>query len=204
MLGRNKEDLVESGSVWDWLPTVLAFLAIYTALFIFFKPNLLFSLTTTAGGDTGRPPLSRPVPHPGTAAALPPDRLGAGLVRGHAHAHLLLPLPLPAHRHPGLVHPLRGRLQDRHGAGGLRSAGDGLRPGQAVAGAQAVPHHGRDLRPRASCSWRATPSTAATSSAPWRASSATCSASLWCSCSWAPCTGAWRSRSSTCSSCSTA
>ena len=53
MLGRDREDLVESGSVWDWLPTVLAFLAIYTTLLIFYKPNLLFSITTTAGGDTG-------------------------------------------------------------------------------------------------------------------------------------------------------
>jgi len=48
-----REDLVEKGSIWDWIPTLLAFLAIYTTLLIFFKPNLLFSLTTTAGGDTG-------------------------------------------------------------------------------------------------------------------------------------------------------
>jgi len=39
--------------VWDWIPTLLAFLAIYTVLLVFFRPNLLFSLTTTAGGDTG-------------------------------------------------------------------------------------------------------------------------------------------------------
>ena len=49
-----REDLVEKkGSVWDWLPTLLAFLAIYATLFVFYKPNLLFSLTTAAGGDTG-------------------------------------------------------------------------------------------------------------------------------------------------------
>ncbi|MGI5939769.1 MAG: 6-pyruvoyl-tetrahydropterin synthase-related protein [Thermoleophilia bacterium] len=53
MFGRDREDLVESGSVWDWIPTLLVFLAIYTTLLIFYKPNLLFSLTTTAGGDTG-------------------------------------------------------------------------------------------------------------------------------------------------------
>lgn len=53
MLGRDREDLVESGSIWDWIPTLLAFLAIYTTLFIFFRPDLLFSATTTAGGDTG-------------------------------------------------------------------------------------------------------------------------------------------------------
>ena len=53
MLGRDREDLVESGSIWDWIPTLLAFLAIYTTLFIFYKPGLLFSITTTAGGDTG-------------------------------------------------------------------------------------------------------------------------------------------------------
>jgi len=32
---------------------LLAFLAIYATLLIFYRPNLLFSLTTTAGGDTG-------------------------------------------------------------------------------------------------------------------------------------------------------
>jgi hypothetical protein len=53
MLGPEREDLVEQKSIWDWIPTLLAFLAIYTTLFIFYKPNLLFSLTTTAGGDTG-------------------------------------------------------------------------------------------------------------------------------------------------------
>src|SRR3972149_2999601 len=53
MLGPEREDLVERKSIWDWVPTLLAFLAIYTTLFIFFRPNLLFSLTTTAGGDPG-------------------------------------------------------------------------------------------------------------------------------------------------------
>ncbi len=53
MLDPEREDLVERGSIWDWIPTLLAFLAIYTTLFIFFRPNLLFSITTTAGGDTG-------------------------------------------------------------------------------------------------------------------------------------------------------
>jgi hypothetical protein len=53
MLGPEREDLVESKSTWAWVPTLLAFLAIYTTLLIFFRPNLLFSLTTTAGGDTG-------------------------------------------------------------------------------------------------------------------------------------------------------
>ena len=48
-----REDLVEKGDMWDWIPTLIAFLVIYTVLFVFFKPNLLFSLTTTAGGDTG-------------------------------------------------------------------------------------------------------------------------------------------------------
>lgn len=52
-LGPKREDLVETGTWWDWIPTLVAFLAIYTVLFIFYKPGLLFSLTTTAGGDTG-------------------------------------------------------------------------------------------------------------------------------------------------------
>jgi hypothetical protein len=48
-----REDSGGRRSIWNWLPTLLAFLAIYAVLFIFYKPNLLFSLTTTAGGDTG-------------------------------------------------------------------------------------------------------------------------------------------------------
>ena len=48
-----REDLVERGDIWDWIPTLIAFLIIYTVLLVFYKPNLLFSLTTTAGGDTG-------------------------------------------------------------------------------------------------------------------------------------------------------
>jgi hypothetical protein len=48
-----REDLVENRSLWDWAPSFLAFIAIYATLLVFFKPNLLFSLTTTAGGDTG-------------------------------------------------------------------------------------------------------------------------------------------------------
>ena len=47
------EDLVGRKGIWDWIPTVIAFLAIYAVLFVFYTPNLLFSLTTTAGGDTG-------------------------------------------------------------------------------------------------------------------------------------------------------
>jgi uncharacterized membrane protein len=45
--------LVDRGTFWDWLPTLIAFLAIYVTLFIFYKPGLLFGLTTAAGGDTG-------------------------------------------------------------------------------------------------------------------------------------------------------
>lgn len=48
-----REDLVRQGGVRDWIPNVIAFLAIYCVLLIFYRPNLLFSLTTTAGGDTG-------------------------------------------------------------------------------------------------------------------------------------------------------
>ena len=46
-------DLVGRKGVWDWLPTLVAFLTIYAVLLIFFRPSLLFSLTTTSGGDTG-------------------------------------------------------------------------------------------------------------------------------------------------------
>lgn len=42
-------------SQWPWglLSTAAVFLAVYATLFYFYRPNLLFSLTTTAGGDTG-------------------------------------------------------------------------------------------------------------------------------------------------------
>ncbi len=53
MRGSDYEDSVGRKGVWDWLPTLIAFLAIYAVLFIFYRPNLLFSLTTTGGGDTG-------------------------------------------------------------------------------------------------------------------------------------------------------
>jgi hypothetical protein len=39
--------------VWDWLPTILVFVIIYAVLLAFYNPGLLFSDTTTAGGDTG-------------------------------------------------------------------------------------------------------------------------------------------------------
>jgi hypothetical protein len=48
-----REDLVEKGSFQDWAPTFLAFIAIYATLLVFYKPSLIFSITTTAGGDTG-------------------------------------------------------------------------------------------------------------------------------------------------------
>lgn len=39
--------------LWGLLSTAAVFLAIYVTLFYFYRPSLLFSLTTTAGGDTG-------------------------------------------------------------------------------------------------------------------------------------------------------
>ncbi len=38
---------------WGRISTAAVFLVIYGTLLYFFRPNLLFSLTTTAGGDTG-------------------------------------------------------------------------------------------------------------------------------------------------------
>ncbi len=46
-------DLVRRKDFWDWIPTLVAFLAIYAVLLVFYRPNLLFSMTTTTGGDTG-------------------------------------------------------------------------------------------------------------------------------------------------------
>lgn len=45
----------EGGSrrLWSLLSAAAVFLAVYVTLFYFYRPNLLFSLTTTAGGDTG-------------------------------------------------------------------------------------------------------------------------------------------------------
>jgi hypothetical protein len=53
MRAPEREDLVEKGDIWDWIPTIITFVIIYAVLLVFYKPNLLFSLTTTAGGDTG-------------------------------------------------------------------------------------------------------------------------------------------------------
>lgn len=39
--------------LWSRLSTAAVFLVIYITLFYFYRPNLLFSLTTTAGGDMG-------------------------------------------------------------------------------------------------------------------------------------------------------
>ena len=89
------EDLTSGKSVWDWIPTLIAFLAIYAVLFVFYRPNLLFSLTTTGGWGHRRLPLPHAGPHSGSAPAFQAHRLGSWLVRGHAHVHLLLPLPLP-------------------------------------------------------------------------------------------------------------
>ena len=47
------EDSVGRTRLWDWIPALIAFLAIYGVLFYFYRPNLLFSTSTTAGGDTG-------------------------------------------------------------------------------------------------------------------------------------------------------
>ena len=38
---------------WDWIPELIAFLAIYGVLLIFYRPGLILSSTTTSGGDTG-------------------------------------------------------------------------------------------------------------------------------------------------------
>jgi hypothetical protein len=45
----------EGGShrLWGLLSTAAVFVVIYATLFYFYRPSLLFSLTTTAGGDTG-------------------------------------------------------------------------------------------------------------------------------------------------------
>jgi hypothetical protein len=53
MRAPEREDLVEKGDLWDWIPTLLAFLIIYAVLLTLYKPNLLFGLNTTSGGDTG-------------------------------------------------------------------------------------------------------------------------------------------------------
>jgi uncharacterized membrane protein len=39
--------------IWDWLPTAVAFFVIYVLLICFFAPDIIFSRTTTSGGDTG-------------------------------------------------------------------------------------------------------------------------------------------------------
>ena len=144
-----REDLVEKGDIWDWIPTLIAFLVIYAVLFVFYKPNLLFSLTTTVGRRHRRASLPGAVPHPGTAAALQADRLGAGLVRRHAHAHVLLPVPVPADRHLQLD-PARTSSPSRSSpcSGVFALPGDRLRDGAAAGGCA-----GRSRRWRPSSRW---------------------------------------------------
>ena len=42
-----------TGELWGPISTAVVFLAIYVTLFYFYSPSVLFSLTTTTGGDTG-------------------------------------------------------------------------------------------------------------------------------------------------------
>lgn len=50
---RDGDRPAEAGRLWRMLSVAAVFLAVYLTLFVFYKPSLLFSLTTTAGGDTG-------------------------------------------------------------------------------------------------------------------------------------------------------
>ena len=50
---RDGDRPAEGGRLWGRLSVAAVFLAVYITLFVFYKPSLLFSLTTTAGGDTG-------------------------------------------------------------------------------------------------------------------------------------------------------
>ncbi len=37
MRAPEREDLVEKGDIWDWVPTVIAFVIIYAVLFVFYQ-----------------------------------------------------------------------------------------------------------------------------------------------------------------------
>jgi hypothetical protein len=52
--GHKEPDLADGDRrLWGLVSTALVFLTIYVTLFYFYSPKVLFSLTTTAGGDTG-------------------------------------------------------------------------------------------------------------------------------------------------------
>ena len=122
--------------------------------------------------------------------AAPPahHRLDARLVRRLPRPDLLLPGPDRRHRAPVVRHPLQHRLQAGHRPRAADPAGRrlGVRP----PGPDAVPGAGVPgrWRPCRTCSAASSPSTAATSPRPWRASSASRSACRWrwCSSAWWP------------------
>ena len=102
-------------SLW-WVPgaiTILTIGAVIAVTLWQLHANLLFTNTTTTGGDTGahiampkylETPLEPRTHH----------RVGPGLVRRLPPLHLLLHHPRSLHRHRRLDHPLRHRLQARH------------------------------------------------------------------------------------------
>ncbi len=121
--------------------------------------------------------------------AAPADhRLDAGLVRRLSGPDLLLPRPDRRHRPAVVRHPLQHRLQADHGPGAADPAGRGL--GVRAAGPVPLSRPGLPGRwpPCRSSSAGSSPSTAATSPRPWRASSASRSACRWpwCSLAWSP------------------
>ena len=139
-----------------------------------FRPNLLFSLTTTAGGDTG----AHHYPAQYLIQELLPNfRLtgwAPGWYAGMPMLTFYFPFPFLLIAILDWFIPYEVAFKLDHGAGGLRPAADRVRDGPAVAGAEAVPHHGGRLRAGLPAHGGATPSTAATSSARWQASSDTC------------------------------
>ena len=154
--------------------------------------------------DGGRRHRGAPLPghvhDQGAAAALPADRLGAGLVCGHADAHLLLPVPVPADRHLERRAAVRAGVQADHGPRRVPAAGDRVCIRTAPADPVAVPAigrgrgggipadgellHLRGQHPQHSGGRvRLSPSV-----------------SRWCGCSWARCIVAWRGTATTGSS----
>ena len=48
-----RADEAAGTSVWEWVALGAVFVAVYTILFILYRPNLLLATTTTSGGDMG-------------------------------------------------------------------------------------------------------------------------------------------------------
>ena len=163
MQGPDHGDSVGRKGMWDWIPTLVAFLAIYAVLFVFYRPDLLFSMTTTTGGDTGAYHYPMQVliqdllPHFKLTGWAP------GWYAGMPMFTFYFPFPFLLIAFLQLDHPLPDRIQDRDRPGGVRAACRHVRFCALASHPASVPGARGRICSSSSFSCRATPSTAGTS-----------------------------------------